>query len=188
VAETFWSGWFPRSSTILKGRDTVNDVSALNPEVTVTACAPEALLRLDLWTGPADGVLPNVGHALDAFQGRLIGIEPAAWLLRAPMPQESEAGTWLAGLAGDHGAVIVLTGGLVRFRLEGARWRELLTINAVFDVENPAFAPGSVAATILNHAAIWIDVVTDAAADVYCLPSYSEHLATGWRHAISRMD
>lgn len=163
-------------------------MAVLNPGVTVTGCAPEALLRLDLWTGPLADALPAVGQAVDMPEGRLLGIEPTAWLLRAPPAHESEAGAWLAGLAGDHGAVIVLTGGLVRFRLEGARWRELLTINAVFDVENPAFAPGSVAATILNHAAIWIDVVTDAAADVYCLPSYSEHLATGWRHAISRMD
>jgi len=165
----------------------VTDVAVLNPGVTVAACPPDALLRLDLWNGPVGEGLPAMGHAIDAPHGRLLGIEPAAWLLRAPMPLESEAGAWLAALARDQGAVIAITGGLARFRLEGPRWRELLTINAVFDVEDPAFAPGSVAATILNHAAIWIDVVTDTAADVYCLPSYAEHLTTGWRHAITRM-
>jgi heterotetrameric sarcosine oxidase gamma subunit len=159
----------------------------LNPGVTVTACAPDALLRLDLWTGPADGALPSMSQGLDAPQGRLLGIEPSAWLLRAPLSQESEAGAWLTSLAGDHGAVIVLTGGLAHFRLEGPRWRELLTINAVFDVEDPAFGPGRLAATILNHAAIWIDVVTDMAAHVYCLPSYAEHLTIGWRRATARM-
>jgi len=116
----------------------------------------------------------------------LLGIEPAAWLLRAPISQEAEAGAWLADLAADQGAVIVLTGGLARFRLEGPRWRELLTINAVFDAEDPAFGPGRVAATILNHAAIWIDVVTETTADIYSLPSYAEHLAAGWRHAMGR--
>jgi heterotetrameric sarcosine oxidase gamma subunit len=162
-------------------------VAVFDPGVTVAACPPDALLRLDLWTGPAHGELPPFGHALDVPQGRLLAIEPAAWLLRAPVSQESEAGAWLANLAGDHGGVIVLTGGLAHFRLAGARWRELLTVNAVFDVEDPAFGPGRVAATILNHAAIWIDVVAETAADVYCLPSYAEHLAIGWRHAISRM-
>jgi len=155
--------------------------------VTVTACAPDALLRLDLWTGPADGALPPLGHAVDVPQGRLLGIEPSAWLLRASIPRETEAGAWLTSLAGDHGAVIVLTGGLARFRLDGPRWRELLTINAVFDVEDPGFGPGRVAATILSHAAIWIDVITDTAADVYCLPSHAEHLAAGWRQAAGRL-
>ncbi len=159
----------------------------LNPGVTVTACPPDALLRLDLWTGPAPEALPGIGRSLDTPHGRLLGIEPAAWLLRAPMTNETDGGAWLQSLASDNGAVIILTGGLARFRLEGPRWRELLTINAVFDVEDPAFSPGRVAATILNHAAIWIDVITDTAADVFCLPSYGEHLAAGWRHAISRM-
>ncbi len=164
----------------------MTDPAVLQPGVTVQPCAPEALLRLDLWGGPVPDDLPSVGHARETPWGRLLGVEPAAWLLRAPLTREAEAGAWLSGLAAEQGAVIVLTGGLARFRLEGPRWRELLTINAVFDVDDPAFGPGRVAGTILNHTAIWIDVVTDTAADVCCLPSYAEHLAAGWRHAIGR--
>jgi heterotetrameric sarcosine oxidase gamma subunit len=171
---------------IRKGRVTVTEI-AVDPGLTVTACPPEALLRLDLWAGPAHDVLSGFGHSRDTPHGRLLGIEPAAWLLRAPVAGETEGGAWLESLASDNGAVIILTGGLARFHLEGPRWRELLTINAVFDVEDPAFGPGRIAATILNHAAIWIDVITDTAADVYCLPSYAQHLAAGWRHAIARM-
>ena len=158
-----------------------------DPGVTITVCPPDALLRLDLWAGPAPEALPGIGRSLDTPYGRLLGIEPAAWLLRAPAAEETQGGAWLESLACDKGAVIILTGGLARCRLEGPRWRELLTINAVFDVEDPAFGPERVAATILNHAAIWIDVITDTAADVYGLPSYADHLAAGWRHAISRM-
>ncbi len=165
----------------------MTDAAIPRPGVTVTAFPPDALLRLDLWAGPAPEALPRIGHALETPHGRLLGIEPAAWLLRAPTAHETEGRAWLESLAGEKGAVIVLTGGLARFRLEGPLWRELLTINAVFDVEDPAFGPGRVAATILNHAAIWIDVIAETVADVYCLPSYAEHLAASWRHAIGRM-
>jgi len=165
----------------------VTDAAIFNPGVAVTACPPDALLRLDLWAGPVQEALPRMSHSLETPRGRLLGIEPAAWLLRSSVADETEGGAWLENLASDNGAVTILTGGLARFHLEGPRWRELLTINAVFDVEDPAFGPGRIAATILNHAAIWIDVITDTAADVYCLPSYAQHLAAGWRHAIARM-
>jgi sarcosine oxidase gamma subunit len=62
-----------------------------------------------------------------------------------------------------------------------------MTIGGVFDVETPAFAPGCAAATILHHAAIWIDVIAADAADVYSLPSYAQDLAEGWARAVARM-
>ena len=159
--------------------------------VTIQPCPPQALLRLELWR-PTAAALPAPGHAEDTalaaeVSGRLIWIEPGAWLLRAPLPDLARATAWLEALAGPDGAVIDITGGLARFRLTGPAWRELLTIGAVFDVENPAFAPGRAAATILHHAALWIDVIAPETADVYCLPSYAQDLAEGWARAVARM-
>ncbi len=157
------------------------------PAVTVAPAPPDALLRLELWGATPDGVLPGHCAATDIAHGRLMWIEPGAWLLRAPLTSLAGAAAWLEGLAGEDGAVIDVTGGLARFRLEGPAWRELLTVNAVFDVEDLAFAPGCVAATVLNHASIWIDVVAPEAADVYCLPSWAEHLSLGWARALARI-
>ncbi len=156
-------------------------------DVTVTPCAPTAILRLELWAGEPKAALPPVGCSSDTALGRLTWVEPGAWLLRAPLEALDMARLWLEGLCGQDGAVIDITGGLSRFRIQGASWRELLTVNAVFDVEDPGFGPGRVAATILNHAAIWIDVIAADQADVYCLPSYAEDLAQGWAQAIRRM-
>ncbi len=156
--------------------------------IFVEACAPQALIRLELWADPpAAAPLPAVCQACDWTHGRLIWIEPGAWLARAPLADLDAASTALEAIAGNAGAVIDITGGLARFRLTGPGWRELLTVGGVFDVESPAFAPGCTAATVLNHAAIWIDVIAADVADVYCLPSYARELEEGWARAIGRM-
>jgi heterotetrameric sarcosine oxidase gamma subunit len=155
--------------------------------LTIRACPPDALLRLELWRSRADADLPAAGRADETAHGRLMWIEPRAWLLRTELDNLARAQAWLESLAGDDGAVIDITGGLARFRLVGPAWRELLTVNAVFDVEDAGFAPACVAATLLNHASIWIDVVTPNEADVYCLPSFAEHLFHGWSRALARM-
>ncbi len=156
--------------------------------VLVEACAPEALLRLELWSAPAQAAaLPAVCRARDWRQGRLIWIEPGAWLARAPLADLEHAAAALEAIAADAGAVIDITGGLARFRMSGPAWRELLTVGGVFDVESAAFRPGCTAATVLNHAAIWIDVITAEVADIYCLPSYARELEAGWARAIARV-
>ncbi|MDR3507925.1 MAG: sarcosine oxidase subunit gamma family protein [Caulobacteraceae bacterium] len=159
--------------------------------VTVTPCPPDALLRLEIWGDlaavQARGDLPPVGRSADTALGRLIWIEPGVWMLRAPPANLAAAITHLEAIAAQDGAVIEISGGLVRHRLSGPAWRELLTIGAVFDVEDPAFAPGRAAATVLHHTAIWIDVIEAAAADVYCLPSYAQELAETWAKGAARM-
>jgi len=155
--------------------------------VTIEACAPEALLRLEFWDAPVASGLPAPLHAVDRPLGRLIWIEPGAYLLRAPLADLAQAVSELEALAGDDGAVIDISGGLARFRFSGRAWRELLTVGGVFDVEDPAFVPNRTAATVLHHAAIWIDVIAPEAADVYCLPSYAHELAEGWARAVARM-
>ena len=169
----------------------------LAPKITVSPSAPDALLRLELWSDAPDAearsqalwgaALPAPGRAIDAGPGRLIWIEPGAWLLRAPLADLGRTLAELEQIAAADGAVIDITGGLARWRLSGPGWRELLTVGAVFDVEDPDFAPGCAAATILNHAAIWIDVVGDRTADVYALPSYAQELSEAWARAIARM-
>ena len=180
-----------------KGSVIVTEPDRKAAGVTLTPCPPEALMRLELW-GDANavaaraqalglGVPPPVGRAVDNTGGRWIWIEPAVWLVRAPLAQLAEVLARLETVAGEDGAAFDITGGLARFRLTGPRWRELLTIGAVFDVENPEFAPGCAAATILQHAAVWFDVIDDGTCDVYCLPSYAQDLADGWARAIARM-
>lgn len=180
-----------------KGSVIVTEPDRTTAGVTLAPCPPEALMRLELWGDEtavaartpalALGVPPPVGRAMDSAIGRWIWIEPAVWLVRAPLAQRAEALARLEAAAGADGAVFDITGGLARFRLSGLRWRELLTIGAVFDVESPDFAPGCAAATILRHAAVWFDVIDDATCDVYCLPSYAQDLAEGWARAIARM-
>jgi heterotetrameric sarcosine oxidase gamma subunit len=150
------------------------------------ACPPLALLRLELWGQIVDAPLPSKGRAIETACGRLMWIEPRAYLLRAALADLDRAVASLEAIAGDHGAVFDLTGGLACFRLTGPGWRELLTIGGVFDVEDPAFEPGCVAATILHHAPIWIDVIDPETCDVYCPPSYGVELAERWAAAIAR--
>jgi heterotetrameric sarcosine oxidase gamma subunit len=166
-------------------------------DLAIARREPEALLRLEIWGDPGAvaarakdqglGALPNPLRSLDVPAGRLIWIEPGAYMLRAPLAELEPTLARLEAIAGEEGAVIDITGGLIRFTLSGPAWRELLTIGGVFDVENPAFAVDCTAATILHHAAIWIDVTAADAADVYCLPSYAQELAETWARGAARI-
>jgi heterotetrameric sarcosine oxidase gamma subunit len=164
--------------------------------VATARCAPDALLRLEIWgdlaavaaRAAATGfALPAGLRSGDTPLGRLIWVEPGVFLLRAPLGELSAAAARLEAVAWGDGAVIDITGGLARFTLAGPGWRELLTVGGVFDVENPAFTIGCTAATVLHHAAIWIDVIGEAEADVYSLPSYAQELAEAWARAVARM-
>jgi heterotetrameric sarcosine oxidase gamma subunit len=155
--------------------------------ITIARRAPDALLRLELWDRAPGLALPAPLRAAHTADGRLIWIEPDTVLLRAPLADLAPAQTRLEAAAGEAGAVIDITGGLARFTLTGPAWRELLTIGGVLDVEDPAFAPGCTAATVLHHAAVWIDVIGEHEADLYCLPSYAQELEESWARAIARM-
>jgi sarcosine oxidase gamma subunit len=50
----------------------------------------------------------------------------------------------------------------------------------VFDAENPAFAPGCSAATIIDHVNVRLHVVGENACDAYVPASYSSGLMHFW--------
>jgi heterotetrameric sarcosine oxidase gamma subunit len=84
---------------------------------------------------------------------------------------------------GDDGALTAIGGGVVRVRLSGAGWRALLMEGGVFDAEDPSFAPGCSAATIIDHVNVRLHVVADDACIAYVPASYSADLLHFWNVA-----
>ncbi len=167
-----------------KGRATVTDAPRfqLSPR--------QALLRLELW-----GEIAAVSTRFEAAFGialrvssrsasvgelRVIWREPKAWMVAAPMAELQDILAKLTDIAGQDGVVTDISGAAVRCTLYGPDWRALLTHGGVFDAEDPAFAPGCVAGTVVEHIAICIDVVSDDQACVYVAPSYAVDLLGYW--------
>jgi sarcosine oxidase gamma subunit len=57
----------------------------------------------------------------------------------------------------------------------------------VFDAENPAFAPGCSAATIIDHIAVRLHVVNDDVCDAYVPASFSAELVHFWEQAVQSL-
>jgi sarcosine oxidase gamma subunit len=134
--------------------------------VAITIEPAGDVLAFDLWDGDA---LPA------ALAGvRALKVEPRRWWL-------FDAGQ-LPDLGGD-GAAAPIGGGLMRATLAGPGWRALLTVAGWFDVENPAFGAGQVAATMIHHVPVWIAPLAEDKAEVYFPPSYTETLAALWTRA-----
>ena len=131
--------------------------------VTITFAPAGSVDVLDLWD---DAPIDLTG--ITAFQ-----VEPRRWWL---IDADDAA---LAGIAG-RGAIAPIGGGLTRAALRGARWRAALMEGGCFDAENPAFAPGHAAATILHHVPVWIHVTAPDAACVYFAASYTGAMADAW--------
>ena len=151
---------------------------------------PQTLLRLELWGGVAPvsqrfkaafGVdLPAASKAVSAGDVRVIWREPRAWMIAAPMADGPDLLAKLTDAAGDDGAVTDISGTAVRCALTGPDWRALLTNGGIFDAEDPAFAPGCVAGTVVEHINIRIEVVSEDQADIYVAPSYAVDLLGYW--------
>jgi heterotetrameric sarcosine oxidase gamma subunit len=107
---------------------------------------------------------------------RLIRYEPTVWLV------EGEASA-LSSILAEDGSLTPIGGGIVRVRLSGKGWRTLLMEGGVFDAESRAFAPGCSAATIIDHIAVRLHVVSDDACDVYVPASFSAGLMHFWKEA-----
>jgi heterotetrameric sarcosine oxidase gamma subunit len=84
---------------------------------------------------------------------------------------------------GENGSLTHIGGGIVRVRLSGEGWRTLLMEGGMFDAESPTFAPGSSAATIIDHVSVRLHVVSDDACDVYVPASFSAGLVRFWELA-----
>ena len=161
------------------GPDTVIDVT-----ITLLPAAP--LHALEIW-GNAPAVakrfeaasgfpLPRLGSSGGNDALLLIRYEPTVWLV------EGDASA-LPDILGDDGAITAVGGGVVRVRLSGSDWRALLMEGGMFDAESPEFAPGCSAATIIDHVAVRLYVVSDDACDVYVPASFSAGLVHFWEQA-----
>jgi heterotetrameric sarcosine oxidase gamma subunit len=135
--------------------------------------APAVAKRFEAATGFA---LPPTGSSGGTDALRLIRYEPTVWLV------EGDASA-LPAILGDDGSLTAIGGGIVRVRLSGKGWRTLLMEGGVFDAENPAFARGSSAATIVDHIAVRLHVVSDDACDAYVPASFSAGLVHFWEKA-----
>ena len=150
----------------------------------------QALLRLELWGEVAvvsarfEAVfgtsLSSASRSVSAGDLRIIWREPKAWMIAAPMADLRDVLATLTDIVGDDGAVTDISGAAVRCILRGPDWRALLTHGGIFDAEDPAFAPGCVAGTVVEHINIRIDVVSQDRADVYVAPSYAVDFLGYW--------
>ncbi len=154
--------------------------------VTITPLPAAPLYALEIWSNPvavakrfkaATGfALPPMGHSAGSKALRLIRYEPTVWLV------EGDA-TALPAILGDDGALTAIGGGVVRFRLSGKDWRALLMEGGVFDAENPDFAAGCSAATIIDHVAVRLHVLSETECDAYVPLSFSQGLLHFWEQA-----
>ena len=159
-------------------------------EVTITPLPAAPLHALEIWSNaPAvatrfeaatGSALPRLGTSGGSDALRLIRVEPTVWLV------EGDAGG-LTRTLGDDGALTAIGGGIVRIRLSGPGWRTLLMDGGMFDAESPAFAPGCSAATIIDHVAVRLHVVSADACDAYVPASFSAGLVHFWRQAATTL-
>lgn len=157
--------------------------TAIVTDVTITRLPPAPLHVFEIWRNPADVArrfeaakgfaLPGMGRAGGTDQLLFIRYEPTMWLVEGDV-------TGLETLLADDGAVTAVGGGIVRFRLAGQGWRALLMEGGVFDAEDPAFGPGSSAATIIDHVNVRLHVRSYYVCDAYVPASYSAALQHFW--------
>ncbi len=162
------------------------------------AAPAEPLLRLELWGGLAEtsarfttafgAVLPGAGQAITVSGLRVIWREPGAWMIRVETGERGATLDRLMKIAGADGAVTDISGAATRCVLTGGDWRVLLTHGGVFDAEDPAFAPGCVAGTVIEHMAVRFDVITETRVDAYVAPSYAVDLFAYWTSVARGLD
>ena len=136
------------------------------PAVTITAAPAGDVIVLDLWAG----TLPALGEVA------IMQVEPQRWWLFGPGSALAE----IEAALGENGALTPIGGGLMCATLTGPAWREQLMISGLFDAEDPAFGPGQSAATRLHHAPVWIDVLSEDAANVYFPASLLDDMRHLW--------
>ncbi|WP_298173495.1 sarcosine oxidase subunit gamma family protein [Novosphingobium sp.] len=153
--------------------------------ITVIPAAP--LHALEIWANPqavATRVQKALGFALPVM-GRsaangaitLMRFEPNVWLAEGDV-------SVLADTLGDDGALTGIGGGVVRFRIAGPGWRELLLEGGVFDTSAAALPAGATAATVIDHVGVRLHVESDDACVVYVPSSYAQSLHHFWDAAL----
>jgi heterotetrameric sarcosine oxidase gamma subunit len=160
--------------------------SAIVTDLTITPLPAAPLHALEIWSNaPAVAkrfeaamafALPPMGRSDGNEALRLIRYEPTVWLV------EGDASA-LPDILGEDGSLTPIGGGIARVRLSGEGWRTLLMEGSVFDAENSAFAQGCSAATIIDHVAVRLHVVSDEVCDAYVPASFSAGLVHFWEEA-----
>jgi len=160
--------------------------SVIVTELTISTLPPAPLHVFEIWSNPAavaKRFKATCGFALPATRRsggndalRLIRFEPTVWLV------EGDASP-LSAILSDDGAVTAIGGGVVRIRLSGKGWRTLLMEGGVFDAENPTFAAGCSAATIIDHVNVRLHMVDETTCDAYVPLSFSQGLLHFWEQA-----
>lgn len=159
-------------------------------DLTITALPPAPFYTFEIWSNPAAVAkrfakamsfdLPAMGRSGGTEALRLIRYEPTVWLV------DGDASA-LPGILAEDGALTAIGGGVVRVRLSGKGWRTLLMEGGVFDAENPAFAPGYSAATIIEHVNVRLNVVSEDSCDAYVPLSFSKALLHFWSEAAATL-
>lgn len=155
-------------------------------DVTITTLPAAPLHVFEIWSNPAavakrfqaaiGFALPATGQSGGNDTLCLIRFEPTVWLVEGDISA-------LADVLADDGALTAINGGIVRMRLSGSGWRTLLMEGGVFDAEDPTFAAGCSAATIIDHVNVRLHVVDETTCDAYVPLSYSQGLLHFWQQA-----
>ena len=125
--------------------------------------------------------LPATGRSGGNDTVRLIRFEQTVWLVEgdvAPLP----------AILGEDGALTAIGGGTVRVRLSGKDWRSLLMESGVFNAEDPAFAAGCSAATLIDHVNVRLHVVDETTCDAFVPLSYSADLIHFWEEVAPTLE
>jgi heterotetrameric sarcosine oxidase gamma subunit len=164
--------------------------SVIVTDVTISTLPAAPLHALEIWcNAPAVAkrfkaatgfAIPVMGRSAGSDALRLIRYEPTVWLV------EGDASA-LQNILADDGSFTPIGGGIVRVRLSGKGWRTLLMDGGVFDAESPTFAPGCSAATLIDHVAVRLHVVSDDACDAYVPLSFSKGLIHFWEVAAASL-
>jgi len=150
-------------------------------ETDMVISPAHTLLSLDMWDARGaklgDIVLPAAGRAVTAAGGTILRVGPKRWWLDGAGFVASDV---VAALEG-RGVVTPNAGGWRRVRLTGD-WRDLIMQSGLFDAEDPAFGPGSVAMTTLCHAPCVVHVLAEDTCQVFVPASYAGHVLAHWQH------
>jgi heterotetrameric sarcosine oxidase gamma subunit len=159
-------------------------------DVTITALPAAPLFAMEIWSNPTavakrfetttGFALPAMGRSGGTEELTLIRYEPTVWLAEgdtAPLP----------AILAEDGALTAIGGGIVRIRLSGKGWRSLLMEGGVFDAENPAFAIGCSAATVIDHVNVRLHIVREDVCDAYVPLSFSAGLRHFWDQVVGSL-
>ncbi|MBX9884185.1 MAG: hypothetical protein K2X68_04350 [Novosphingobium sp.] len=154
---------------------------------SITALPAAPLHALEIWSHPqglAARVHKALGFALPPMNRSagnasitLLRYEPTVWLAEGDV-------SVLADTLGDDGALTAIGGGIVRFRIAGPGWRELLMEGGVFDTGAAAFPVGATAATVIDHVGVRLWAQSEDACLAYVPSSYAQGLHHFWEEAL----